>query len=81
MVSFIHLDEVFGNLLAVLQDSDGRDDPVPLHPDQSLASVSPRVENPRMRLFIPVVKFCRAPRLKTTITARDMRFTQPTNAP
>lgn len=47
----LYLDQGFGNLLAVLQHSDLRDDPVSLDPGQSLASIRPRAKDTRRPLF------------------------------
>lgn len=61
-----YLDEVFGNLLAILQHPDWRDDPVPLDPDHALRRTSPRMKNSRIQLSLTVVKFSGAARLQET---------------
>lgn len=61
-----YLDEVLGNLLAILQHPDWRNDPVPLDPDHAVRLTSPRMENSRIQLSLPVVKFSGAARLQET---------------
>lgn len=63
-----YLDEVFGNLLAILQHPDWRDDPVPLDPDHALRRTSPRMKNSRILLSLTVVKFSGAAHLQETAT-------------
>lgn len=60
-----YLDKVFGNLPAILQHSDWRDDPVPLHPDHSLALILPREKD----IFFFVMWFRSDPHLKETRAA------------
>lgn len=68
LIQHVYLDKGFRNLLAVLQHSDWRDDPVPLHPDHSLAVGPPGVKSLRMQLFLTAMSFCGAPHLQEATT-------------
>lgn len=62
-ICHVYLDKVLGNLLAVFQHPDWRNDPVPLDPDNTLAWISPWIKNLRMQVSLIVMRFSGAPYL------------------